>query len=44
MDLLLWIYLVAEKAGVGGIIIRIWNPPTQLSSEGWRVPSRFPQI
>ncbi len=32
-----------NEAGVGGIIICIWNPPTQPSSEGWRVPSRFPQ-
>ncbi len=29
---------------VGRIIICIWDPPTQPSSEGWRVPSRFPQI
>src|SRR5258705_7005563 len=29
---------------VGRIIICIWNLPTQPSSEGWRVPSRFPQI
>src|SRR5258708_35380139 len=29
---------------VGRIIIHIWAPPTQPSSEGWRVPSRFPQI
>ena len=31
-------------SGVGRIIICIWNLPTQPSSEGWRVPSRFPQI
>ncbi len=30
----------AFSDGVGGIIIRIWDPPTQPSSEGWRVPSR----
>src|SRR6266436_3688226 len=31
----------AHHTTVGRIIIRIWNPPTQPSSEGWRVPSRF---
>ncbi len=34
---------------VGGIIISIWDLPTQPSSEGWRVPSRriksgFPEV
>src|SRR5258705_664432 len=38
MSLKLWYW-----AGVGRVIICIWNPPTQPSSEGWRVPSRFPQ-
>src|SRR5260221_8419991 len=37
-------HICLPSATVGRIIIHIWNPPTQPSSEGWRVPSRFPQI
>src|SRR5260370_29481244 len=42
--LVIYLLYIENQAIVGGIIIRIWDPPTQPSSEGWRVPSRFPQI